>query len=122
MQQTIACAPWETNQKEQKKKRGLRTPSVTISGFSAPSRPSSQPTATRTRDTGKLTGSSRTRSFREVTSITLEQFRFLRDGGPYINQTTGQEEHFAGHLFDPVVFDDSVKGSFEPEGQTGGLL
>ena len=45
----------------------------------------------------------------EVTSITLEQFRFLRDGGPYINQATGQEEHFAGHLFDPVVFDDSVK-------------
>lgn len=47
--------------------------------------------------------------FQEVTSITLEQFRFLRDGGPYIDQTTGQEEHFAGHLFDPVVFDDSVK-------------
>ena len=47
--------------------------------------------------------------FQEVTSITLEQFRFLRDGGPYINQATGQEEHFAGHLFDPVVFDDSVK-------------
>jgi len=39
----------------------------------------------------------------------LEQFRFLRDGGLYINQATGQEEHFAGHLFDPVVFDDSVK-------------
>ena len=33
----------------------------------------------------------------------------MRDGGPYINQATGQEEHFAGHLFDPVVFDDSVK-------------
>lgn len=47
--------------------------------------------------------------FQEVTSITLEQFRFLRDGGPYIDQTTGKEEHFAGHLFDPVVFDDSVK-------------
>ena len=24
-------------------------------------------------------------------------------------QATGKEEHFAGHLFDPVVFDDSVK-------------
>ena len=47
--------------------------------------------------------------FLEVTSITLDQFRFLRDGGPYINQQTGQEEHFGGHLFDPVVFDDSVQ-------------
>lgn len=47
--------------------------------------------------------------FHEVTSITLDQFRFLRDGGPYTNESTGAEEHFAGHLFDPVVFDDSVK-------------
>lgn len=27
--------------------------------------------------------------FQEVTGITLEQFRFLRDGGPYLNQATG---------------------------------
>ncbi len=47
--------------------------------------------------------------FFEVTSITLEQFRFLRDGGPYINARTGEKEHFAGHLFDPIVFDDSVR-------------
>ena len=47
--------------------------------------------------------------FIEVTSISLEQFRFLRDGGPYINEKTGQQEIFAGRLFDPVVFDDSVK-------------
>lgn len=47
--------------------------------------------------------------FFEVTSITLAQFRFLRDGGPYINQNTGEQEMFAGKLFDPVVFDDSVK-------------
>jgi hypothetical protein len=47
--------------------------------------------------------------FQEVTSITLKQFRFLRDGGPYINESTGKEEIFAGKLFDPVVFDDSVK-------------
>lgn len=47
--------------------------------------------------------------FQEVTSITLEQFRFLRDGGPYINESTGEEEIFAGRLFDSVVFDDSVK-------------
>lgn len=47
--------------------------------------------------------------FKEVTSITLDQFRFLRDGGPYINKETGEQEMFKGHLFDPVVFDDSVK-------------
>ena len=47
--------------------------------------------------------------FIEVTSISLEQFRFLRDGGPYINEKTGLQEIFAGKLFDPVVFDDSVK-------------
>ncbi len=47
--------------------------------------------------------------FQEVTSITLDQFRFLRDGGPYTDSETGKEEHFDGHLFDPVVFNDSVK-------------
>ena len=47
--------------------------------------------------------------FKEVTSITLSQFCFLRDGGPYKNAETGEEEFFKGHLFDPVVFNDSVK-------------
>ena len=47
--------------------------------------------------------------FMEVTSISLAQFKFLRDGGPYINEKTGQQEIFEGKLFDPVVFDDSVK-------------
>ena len=47
--------------------------------------------------------------FIEVTSITLAQFCFLRDGGPYTNAETGEEEIFKGHLFDPVVFNDSVK-------------
>ena len=47
--------------------------------------------------------------FLEVTSITLEQFKFLRDGGDYIEEETGQKKHFDGQLFDPVVFDDSVK-------------
>ena len=46
--------------------------------------------------------------FKEVTSISLEDFIFLRDGGTYFNEETGEEEHFAGHLFDPVVFNDSV--------------
>ena len=47
--------------------------------------------------------------FLEVTSITLDQFRFLRDGGKYKDAETGEEKELAGNLFDPVVFDDSVK-------------
>lgn len=47
--------------------------------------------------------------FLEVTSITLDQFRFLRDGGKYKDAETGEEKEFAGNLFDPGVFDDSVK-------------
>ena len=47
--------------------------------------------------------------FREVTSISLDNFRLLRDGGKYIDAKTGKETEFAGNLFDPVVFDDSVK-------------
>lgn len=47
--------------------------------------------------------------FQEVTSITLAQFVFLRDGGDYTDEATGEAKHFGGHLFDPVVFDDSVK-------------
>ena len=47
--------------------------------------------------------------FTEVTSITLDQFRLLRDGGDYIDKETGEKKHFNGQLFDAVVFDDSVK-------------
>ena len=47
--------------------------------------------------------------FKEVTSITLEQFKFLRDGGKYMDESTGEEKMFAGQLFDSVVFNDSVK-------------
>lgn len=47
--------------------------------------------------------------FEEVTSISLAQFRFLRDGGLYINEQTGKEEMFEGKLFDTVVFNDSVR-------------
>ena len=45
----------------------------------------------------------------EVTSITLDQFRFLRDGGSYTDAETGEEKRYPGKLFDPVVFDDSIK-------------
>ncbi|MBO5144850.1 MAG: DEAD/DEAH box helicase family protein [Lachnospiraceae bacterium] len=47
--------------------------------------------------------------FEEVTSISLAQFRFLRDGGAYTNEQTGEEEMFEGKVFDAVVFNDSVR-------------
>ena len=47
--------------------------------------------------------------FYEVTSITLDQFRFLRDGGSYTDAESGEEKRYPGKLFDPVVFDDSIK-------------
>ncbi|MDO4679776.1 MAG: DEAD/DEAH box helicase family protein [Aerococcus sp.] len=46
--------------------------------------------------------------FKEVTGITEEQFRFLRDGGDYLD-TEGVTQHFDGHLFDEVVFNDSIQ-------------
>lgn len=46
--------------------------------------------------------------FQEVTSITLDEFRLLRDGGGIEDSVTGETQEFAGHLFDEVVFDDSV--------------
>lgn len=47
--------------------------------------------------------------FQEVTGITVDDFRFLRDGGDYTDPDTGERSHFAGHLFDEVVFNDSVE-------------
>ena len=46
--------------------------------------------------------------FLDVTSITVDEFRFLRDGGDYTDAETGEVKHFVGHLFDEVVFNDSV--------------
>ncbi|WYJ99195.1 hypothetical protein A5821_000272 [Enterococcus sp. 7F3_DIV0205] len=45
--------------------------------------------------------------FLEVTGITVEQFKFLRDGGDY--QEDGKTHHFRGMLFDDVVFNESVQ-------------
>lgn len=47
--------------------------------------------------------------FAEVTGISEEQFRFLRDGGDYVDAETGETKHFDGHLFDEVVFNDSIQ-------------
>lgn len=108
MQQTIVRTV-ETNQKEQEKKGYEDTVRDHLRGFSR-----TIPSFLMAYGDESVTLSNfdqiiPDKVFQEVTSITLEQFRFLRDGGPYIDQTTGKEEHFAGHLFDPVVFDDSVK-------------
>lgn len=46
--------------------------------------------------------------FLEVTGITMSDFRFLRDGGEYTDPETGTAAWFEGHLFDEVVFNDSV--------------
>lgn len=47
--------------------------------------------------------------FKEVTSISIEDFVFLRDGGTRKNPETDEDVHFEGKLFEPVVFNDSVK-------------
>lgn len=47
--------------------------------------------------------------FEEVTGITLDNFRLLRDGGYYLNEESGAEEYFKGQLFDETVFNDSIK-------------
>ena len=108
MQQTIVRTV-ETNQKEQEKKGYEDTVRDHLRGFSRTIPSFLMAYGDENVTLANFDQIIPDNVFREVTSITLEQFRFLRDGGPYINQTTGREEHFAGHLFDPVVFDDSVK-------------
>lgn len=45
--------------------------------------------------------------FLEVTGVSLEDFRFLRDGGTYIDED--EEKHFEGNLFNEVVFNESIQ-------------
>ncbi|GAB1476192.1 DEAD/DEAH box helicase family protein [Bacillota bacterium] len=47
--------------------------------------------------------------FLEVTGITEEQFRFLRDGGSYKDEQTGEEKYFKGGLFNEIVFDEAIQ-------------
>ena len=47
--------------------------------------------------------------FIDVTTLEKKEFILLRDGGNVTNKETGKEEPFEGHIFDEVVFDDSVK-------------
>ena len=55
--------------------------------------------------------------FHEVTSVTVEQFRLLRDGGDVVDPDTGEAVRFPGQLFDPVVFDDSVREFIDLRGR-----
>lgn len=47
--------------------------------------------------------------FLEVTSISIDEFKMLRDGYDYIDEETGEMKHYDGHLFNERVFNDSVK-------------
>lgn len=48
--------------------------------------------------------------FLEVTGISVEDFKFLRDGGEYPDpEDENKMKHFDGNLFEPIVFNDSVK-------------
>lgn len=51
--------------------------------------------------------------FKEVTGISEDQFCFLRDGGDYVDEASGEKKHFDGHLFDEVVFNDSIQQFLE---------
>ena len=55
--------------------------------------------------------------FKEVTGITEKQFRFLRDGGDYVDADTNEKKHFDGHLFDEVVFNDSIQQFLEKKNE-----
>lgn len=46
--------------------------------------------------------------FLEVTSITIDEFKDLRDGFDYTDEESGEIRHFEGGLFDELVFNDSV--------------
>ncbi len=47
--------------------------------------------------------------FKEITNVTLDEFRLLRDGGTFRDAASGEEKIFRGGLFDEVVFNDSVQ-------------
>ncbi|KRK08899.1 type II restriction endonuclease [Lactobacillus pasteurii DSM 23907 = CRBIP 24.76] len=51
--------------------------------------------------------------FKDVTGITEQEFRFLRDGGDYKDKESGEIKYFEGHLFDEVVFNDSIQQFLE---------
>ena len=50
--------------------------------------------------------------FKEVTGINLTQFKLLRDGGVYTDAEFNTQQ-FDGHVFDEVVFNDSIQKFLE---------
>lgn len=47
--------------------------------------------------------------FKDVTSVTIEEFKMLRDGFEYIDEETGEKKKFPGGVFAEDVFDSSVQ-------------
>lgn len=47
--------------------------------------------------------------FKDVTSITVDEFKMLRDGFEYTDKETGETKEFPGGVFDEAVFDNSVQ-------------
>lgn len=47
--------------------------------------------------------------FKELTGITEEDFKKLRDGCMFTDEQTGESKSWGGNLFDEVTFNDSVK-------------
>ncbi|MDR1006389.1 MAG: Eco57I restriction-modification methylase domain-containing protein [Bacteroidales bacterium] len=45
--------------------------------------------------------------FLELTTLTIEEFKLLRDGGDY--EEEGQKKHFEGRLFNEIVFNQAIK-------------
>lgn len=69
--------------------------------------------------------------FEEVTGITMENFRLLRDGGDIFDEKTGEMIPFKGQLFNEQVFNDSVQefldkkealANYFDEGQTQNIF
>lgn len=47
--------------------------------------------------------------FKDVTSVTIDEFKMLRDGFEYIDEETGEKKKFPGGVFAEDVFDSSVQ-------------
>lgn len=47
--------------------------------------------------------------FKDVTSVTVDEFKMLRDGFEYIDEETGEKKKFPGGVFAEDVFDSSVQ-------------
>ena len=54
--------------------------------------------------------------FKDVTSITVDEFKRLRDGWDYTDTETGEKKHVNGN-FNAAVFDDSVRRFLEIKGK-----